>query len=69
MTKQRSAPGAGAAGTVVSTAVTAQDHGQVSRSVILQSALRIVDRDGVDGLSSTRGSWNSLKTIPVDTTS
>jgi AcrR family transcriptional regulator len=31
-----------------------QDDGQVNRSVILQSALRIVDRDGVDGLSMRR---------------
>src|SRR6201990_242540 len=54
MTKQRSAPDARAAGTALSTAGTAQGDGQVSRSVILQSALRIVDRDGVDGLSMRR---------------
>jgi AcrR family transcriptional regulator len=54
MTKQRTAPGARAVGTHLSTAATAQDDGQVSRSVILQSALRIVDRDGVDGLSMRR---------------
>src|SRR5258708_28533224 len=54
MTKQRPAPGARAAGTDLSTAATAHDQGQVSRSVILQSALRIVDRDGVDGLSMRR---------------
>src|SRR6476620_9882628 len=35
-------------------AATAQDDGRVNRSVILQSALRIVDRDGVDGLSMRR---------------
>jgi len=35
-------------------AATGQDDGRVNRSVILQSALRIVDRDGVDGLSMRR---------------
>ena len=35
-------------------AATGQDDGKVNRSVILQSALRIVDRDGVDGLSMRR---------------
>src|SRR3984957_14432364 len=30
------------------------DNGQLSRSMILQTALRIVDRDGVDGLSMRR---------------
>ena len=30
------------------------NHGQLNRSVILQTALRIVDRDGVDGLSMRR---------------
>jgi AcrR family transcriptional regulator len=35
-------------------AATGQDDGKVDRSVILQSALRIVDRDGVDGLSMRR---------------
>jgi AcrR family transcriptional regulator len=54
MAKQRSAPGARVAGTDLSTPPPAQDDGQVSRSVILQSALRIVDRDGVDGLSMRR---------------
>src|SRR5882757_130799 len=44
MTKQRAAP----------TAVTAHDDGPISRSMILQAALRIVDRDGVDGLSMRR---------------
>jgi AcrR family transcriptional regulator len=48
MTKQRTA------GPDLPTAVTAHDDGQVSRSVILQAALRIVDRDGVDGLSMRR---------------
>src|SRR5258708_38070251 len=54
MTRQRTAPGARAAGTDLSTAATVQDDGQVSRSVILQSALRIVDRDGGDGLCMRR---------------
>jgi AcrR family transcriptional regulator len=54
MTKRRTMPGVRAAGTDLSTAATAQDEGQVSRSVILGSALRIVDRDGVDGLSMRR---------------
>jgi AcrR family transcriptional regulator len=31
-----------------------QEDGQVSRSVILQCALKLVDRDGVDGLSMRR---------------
>jgi len=35
-------------------AANGQDDGRVNRSVILQSALRIVDRDGVDGLSMRR---------------
>jgi AcrR family transcriptional regulator len=51
MAKRRTAP---AAGTDLSTVATAQDDGHVSRSVILQSALKIVDRDGIDGLSMRR---------------
>jgi AcrR family transcriptional regulator len=51
MTKPRSATSADAAGTALP---AAQGDGQVSRSVILQSAQRIVDRDGVDGLSMRR---------------
>jgi AcrR family transcriptional regulator len=54
MRKQRSAPGARDVGTDLVAPATAQDDGQVSRSVILRSALRIVDRDGVDGLSMRR---------------
>jgi len=53
MTSQPSAPRARAADTDMPTATTARD-GQVSRSLILQSALRIVDRDGVEGLSMRR---------------
>lgn len=55
MAKQRSARGAAAAGTdpaIVSTA--RDDDSQISRSGILQCALRIVDRGGVDGLSMRR---------------
>jgi AcrR family transcriptional regulator len=54
MVKQRTAPGVGAAESDASSAPAAHDDGQVSRSVILQAALRIVDRDGVDGLSMRR---------------
>jgi hypothetical protein len=54
MTKQQTMDRAGAAGTDPSTAATGLDDGQVSRSVILQAALRIIDRDGVDGLSMRR---------------
>src|SRR5258707_6083843 len=51
MTKQRTAPGARAAGTDLSTALPAMTDPSVSRSMILQAALRIIDRDGFDGLS------------------
>jgi AcrR family transcriptional regulator len=55
MTKQRSARSADSAGTNPATMASARDDdSQVSRSGILQSALRIVDRDGVDGLSMRR---------------
>ena len=54
MTKQQTVDCAGAAGTDPSAAATGLDDGQVSRSVILQAALRIIDRDGVDGLSMRR---------------
>ena len=54
MAKQQTVPDAHADGSDPSTAVTGRDDGQVSRSVILQSALRIIDRDGVDGLSMRR---------------
>jgi len=52
MTKRRTVADAGAAGTRTSHANG--PTGQVSRSVILHCALRIVDRDGVDGLSMRR---------------
>ena len=54
MTKQQTVPDADTDGSDPSTAATGRDDGQVSRSVILQSALRIIDRDGVDGLSMRR---------------
>ncbi len=40
------------------------NHGQLNRSMILQTALRIVDRDGVDGLSMRRLS-EALSRDPV----
>ena len=55
MRRQRSAPAAVAARTEPPTVATARDDdSQVSRSVILRSALGIVDRDGVEGLSMRR---------------
>src|ERR1700692_2662619 len=54
MTKQQTVDRAGAAGTDPSAAATRLDGRPVSRSVILQPALRIIDRDGVDGLSMRR---------------
>jgi AcrR family transcriptional regulator len=55
MKKQRSAPGAVAGGIASANVATARDDDtQVSRSVILRSALSIVDRDGVEGLSMRR---------------
>ena len=54
MAKHRTAPDASAARTDPSAAVAAPRDGQVTRSVILQSALKIVDRDGIDGLSMRR---------------
>ena len=54
MTKQPTVRAADADGTDSSAAATGQNDGGVSRSVILLSALRIIDRDGVDGLSMRR---------------
>jgi AcrR family transcriptional regulator len=54
MITQPTVPDAGADGPDLSAAVANQDSGPVSRSLILQSALRIIDRDGVDGLSMRR---------------
>ena len=52
MTRPPTGPDAGAdAGR---SAAAGRNNGQLSRSVILQTALAIVDRDGVDGLSMRR---------------
>ena len=53
MTKQRTSPDSGA-DRIDPTAAAAPTDGPVSRSVILQAALRIIDRDGIDGLSMRR---------------
>jgi AcrR family transcriptional regulator len=52
MTRQSTRPDAGADDEDPSAA--GRDNGQLNRSMILQTALRIVDRDGVDGLSMRR---------------
>src|SRR6476620_1601632 len=54
MTTRPTGPDAGADDGDRSVAVPGQDSGQLTRSVILQTALVIVDRDGVDGLSMRR---------------
>ena len=54
MTKQPIVPDAGADGIDPSAVVSGREDGQISRSRILQTALRIIDRDGVDGLSMRR---------------
>ena len=64
MTRQPSGPDAGADGGDPPVAVPGQDSDQLSRSVILQTALAIVDRDGVDGLSMRRLS-NAVGRDPV----
>jgi len=53
MAKQQTAPDTAAGGTALS-AANGRDDGPVSRSTILQAALRIIDRDGIDGLSMRR---------------
>ena len=52
MTRQRAVPDRTAHDKGLSDA--GRDNGQLNRSMILQTALRIVDRDGVDGLSMRR---------------
>ena len=47
-------PDAGADDSDLSVAAASRNNGQLSRSMILQTALRIVDRDDVDGLSIRR---------------
>ena len=54
MTRQPTGPDAGADEDDPHVAVPGQDIDQLSRSMILQTALAIVDRDGVDGLSMRR---------------
>ena len=56
MTRPPSGPDAGADDADPPVAVPGQDSAELSRSVILQTALAIVDRDGVDGLSMRRRS-------------
>ena len=64
MTRPPTGPDAGADGGEPSVAVPGQDSAELSRSVILQAALAIVDRDGVDRLSMRRLS-NALGRDPV----
>ena len=52
MTRQSTGPDAGADDKDPFAA--GRDNGQLNRSMILQTALRIVDRDGADGLSMRR---------------
>jgi AcrR family transcriptional regulator len=47
-------PGAGADGDHGSGGAASERNGPISRSLILQTALGIIDRDGVDGLSMRR---------------
>jgi AcrR family transcriptional regulator len=54
MTKESTGPAAGADDGDPPVAVPGEDSAQLTRSMILQTALRIVDRDGVDGLSMRR---------------
>jgi AcrR family transcriptional regulator len=55
MTKRPTAgSGAGADGDDASVRAGGENNGQISRSLILQTALRIIDRDGADGLSMRR---------------
>ncbi|MCW2685586.1 MAG: TetR family transcriptional regulator [Mycobacterium sp.] len=54
MMKQPTGSGAGTSGDGLSAAATGREDGHVSRAMILRSALRIIDRDGVDGLSMRR---------------
>ena len=53
-TRDRAVPSTGADGTDLSDASGGKTEGPVSRSMILQAALGIIDRDGIDGLSMRR---------------
>jgi AcrR family transcriptional regulator len=54
MTREPSGPGAGADDDHPPVAVPGEDSDRLTRSKIMQTALRIIDRDGVDGLSMRR---------------
>ena len=54
MSRQPTGPDAGANDIDPSVAAARRNSGQLTRSMILQTALAIVDRDGVDGLSIRR---------------
>jgi AcrR family transcriptional regulator len=54
MTRQPNGPDAGADDGDPSVAAVRRNNGQLTRSIILQTALSIVDRDGVDRLSMRR---------------
>jgi len=54
MTTRPTGPDAGADDGDRSVAAAGRNSGQLTRSIILQAALAIVDRDGVDGLSMRR---------------
>ncbi len=54
MTKQATGPDGAADDDDQSAAASQPDTGQITRPLILQTALTIVDRDGVDGLSMRR---------------
>ena len=54
MTRDRAVSDTGAEGTDLSDATGDKTEGPVSRSMILETALRIIDRDGIDGLSMRR---------------
>ena len=64
MTREPTGPDAGADDDDPPVAAARRNNGQLSRSMILQTALAIVDRDGVDGLSMRRLS-NALSRDPV----
>jgi AcrR family transcriptional regulator len=54
MTREPTGPDEGADDGAPSNATAGRNNGQLSRSIILQTALSIVDRDGVDRLSMRR---------------
>jgi AcrR family transcriptional regulator len=54
MKRPTGGPGAGADADDTSVRAAGESNGQISRSLILQTALEIIDRDGVDGLSMRR---------------